>query len=313
MYNAPFSFDYINYETSRINPNTVHCRNTGLSKFFERYLLQKAMSPFKFMLPEAWAENYFTYVLYCFGFIAVINTDRFGVIPQACGLRGYNVMYQPTHALITNPLFKKTYELRIGTQCEVVRLQPDFGSILDLVTYYSDMLALCAEAAGVNLVNSKMSYVFAADGKNSAESLKKLYDKIASGEPATIIDKTLFNPDGSPRWQFFSQNVSQNYIVDKLLVDMRKIENMFCTAVGIPNSNIDKKERLISDEVNSNNFETYSLVSVWFDSIEKSFEKINAMFGLNLKVEWRDSNDIVNNGVDAVRQYNIRRTSAIYS
>ena len=222
-------------------------------------------------------------------------------------------MYQPTHAIITNPLFKKTYDLRIGTQCELVRLQPDFGSVLDLVTYYSDMLALCAESAGVNLVNSKMSYVFAADGKNSAESLKKLYDKIASGEPAAIIDKTLFNPDGSPRWQFFSQNVSQNYIVDRLLVDMRKIENMFCTAVGIPNSNTDKKERLISDEVNSNNFETRSLVSVWFDSIAKSFEKINNMFGLNLRVDWRDNNDNVDNGVNTVRQYNIRRTPTVYS
>ncbi len=313
MFDAPFSFDYINYETSRANPNTVHCRNTGLSRFFERYLLQKAMSPFKFTLPESWAENYFSYVLYCFGFVAVLNTDRFGVIPQACGLRGYNVMYQPTHAVVTNPLFKKTYDLRIGTQCEIVRLQPDYGSVLDMVTYYADMLALCAEAAGVNLVNSKMSYVFAADGKNAAESLKKLYDKIASGEPAAVVDKTLFNPDGSPRWQYFSQNVSQNYIVDKLLVDMRKIENMFCTAVGIPNSNTDKKERMITDEVNSNNIETHSLVSVWFDSIDKSFEKINKMFGLNLKVEWRDSNDFINNGIDTVRKYNIRRTTPVSS
>lgn len=313
MFDVPFSFDYINYETSRANPNTVHCRNTGLSRFFERYLLQKAMSPFKFTLPESWAENYFSYVLYCFGFIAVLNTDRFGAIPQACGLRGYNVMYQPTHAVVTNPLFKKTYDLRIGTQCEIVRLQPDYGSVLDMVTYYADMLALCAEAAGVNLVNSKMSYVFAADGKNTAESLKKLYDKIASGEPAAVVDKTLFNPDGSPRWQYFSQNVSQNYIVDKLLVDMRKIENMFCTAVGIPNSNTDKKERMITDEVNSNNIETHSLVSVWFDSVDKSFEKINKMFGLNLKVEWRDSNDFINNGIDTVRQHNIRRTTPVSS
>lgn len=300
MYNEPFSFDYINYETSRNNPSTVHCRNSRLSKFFERYLLQKAMSPFKFTLPESWAENYFTYVLYCFGFISVFNTDRFGVIPQACGLRGYNIMYQPTHAVITNPLFKKTYDLKIGVQCEVVKLQPDYGSVLDMVTFYSDMLALCAESAGVNLVNSKLSYVFAADGKNTSESLKKLYDKIASGEPAAIVDKTLFNPDGRPRWQYFSQNVSQNYIVDKLLSDMRKIENMFCTAVGIPNSNIDKKERMITDEVNSNNVETRSLVSVWFDSVNKSFEKINEMFGLNLKIEWREHSDFINNGVNTV-------------
>ena len=75
---------------------------------------------------------------------------------------------------------------------------------------------------------------------------------------------------------------------------------MFCTAVGIPNSNIDKKERMITDEVNSNNVETRSLVSVWFDSVNKSFEKINEMFGLNLKIEWRERSDFINNGVGTV-------------
>ena len=38
---------------------------------------------------------------------------------------------------------------------------------------------------------------------------KKLYDKIASGEPAAVIDKSLFDKvDGSPNWMMFTQNVS---------------------------------------------------------------------------------------------------------
>ena len=248
MYNGiPFPADYINAANSVISPSSVHCRNTSLSLYFQRYLLQKAMSVFKWEMPPEWSKNYTLYTLYCWGFFAVVNTDRYGVIPQACGLRGYDVFYQPTNAIITNPLLSGTLEPRIGLQCELVRLQPDYGGIMDIVTYYADMLALCAESVGMNLVNSKLAYVFAAENKAMAETFKKLYDQIAAGNVAAVIDKQLFRDDGKANWQMFNQNVGQNYIADQVLSDMRKIEAMFCTDVGIPNANTDKKERLITD------------------------------------------------------------------
>ena len=55
---APYFYDYINAETSQVTPSTIHVRNTALSAFFRRYLFQKAMSVFKWNLPENWEENY---------------------------------------------------------------------------------------------------------------------------------------------------------------------------------------------------------------------------------------------------------------
>lgn len=49
---APYFYDYINAETSQVTPSTIHVRNTALSAFFRRYLFQKAMSVFKWNLPE---------------------------------------------------------------------------------------------------------------------------------------------------------------------------------------------------------------------------------------------------------------------
>ena len=103
----------------------------------------------------------------------------------------------------------------------------------------------------------------------------------------TVIDKDLFNPDGSPAWQMFDQNVGQNYIAGQIIDDLRKWEQRFDTAIGIPNANTEKKERLITDEVNANNVETTSLCELWLDELEKSFEATNKMFGLGLSVEWR--------------------------
>jgi hypothetical protein len=100
------------------------------------------MSVFEWQIPPTWSKDYFLYVLYCWGFMAIINTDKFGVIPQACGLQGYDVFYRPTHAVIVNPLLTGMKTPRIDKQCVLMRLQPDYGGIMDMVTYYSDMMAL---------------------------------------------------------------------------------------------------------------------------------------------------------------------------
>lgn len=283
---APYSYEFINGYNSIISPSTVHVKNTALAQYFKRYLLDEAMSVFEWTMPATWAENYFLYVLYLIGYVPILNTDKYGVIPQHGGLGGYNVFYQPNYCIINNPLFAKTYLPVIDIDCTVIKLQPDYCGIYDLVDYYGDMLAVTAETAGINIVNSKLSYVFAAKNKAAAETFKKLYDDIQGGNPATFIDKDLLDDEGNLTVEFLNQNVGQNYIADKLLETMRMIRNMFLTDIGIPNANLDKKERLITDEVNANNFETRSKASLWLRELKKGCSKASEMFGINLSVDW---------------------------
>ena len=184
-----YDYTFINTYNAATTPSTVHVKNTGLARFFKRYLLQEAFSVFKWDMPEEWDKNYFLYVLYLAGYIGIINTDKFGVIPQHGGLGGYNVFYQPRYMLINNPLFDKTYKPVINEDCVCMRLEPDYCGIYDLVDYYGDMMALCAEAAAGNLLNSKLAFVFAADNTINAESFKKLYDQISGGKlpPLALI------------------------------------------------------------------------------------------------------------------------------
>lgn len=288
MPNVPPAFyDFANAYTSYHQPGTVHSQNTVLVGYFRRYLLQKAMSVFKWKLPETWQKNYFLYVLYCWGYIAILETDKFGVIPQQCGLRGYNVFYQPTNAIIANPLLKGIREPRIGEECVLMKLQPDYGGILDLVNYYAEEMALCSDAISVNLINSKLSYILAGKNKSTAESLKELYDRVASGQPAVAIDKNLMDDTGKPTWLPFTQDLKSQYIVTDVLSDMRKIEAMFCTDVGIPNANTDKRERLIGSEVDANNVETYGRSAMWLEELKRSCEEARSMFGIELDVDWR--------------------------
>lgn len=287
MINPPVYYDHANAITSYVRPGTVHTRNNALYQFFRRYLLQEAIAAFKWELPTNWEKNYFLYVLYCWGYVAVINTDKYGVIPQQCGLRGYNVMYQPTNAIIANPLLKGLLEPKIGIDCTLIRLQPDYGGIMDLVNYYAEEMTLASEAISMNLVNSKLSYVFGATKKSTAESLKALYDQIAEGQPAVFIDKQLLDDQGKPTWVPWTQDLRNTYIAPELLSDLRKIECRYLTKIGIPNANTDKRERLITDEVQSNNNETRLLGDQWLEELQARCRDAEEMFGIRLSVDWR--------------------------
>ena len=299
MINAPYFYDNVNAYNSLVSPSTVHIKNTGLAQFFKRYLLQDAISTFKWEIPETWDFSYFAYVLYVMGFIAILDTSEFGVIPQHCALTGYNVFYRPRGIIVTNPLIRGQQERTIGVDTVVLRLQPDYLGLYDIVDYYGDFMALAAEAAGVNLLNSKLSFVFGADNKASAESFKELFDRVASGEPAAVVDKDLFDDTGRLRVEMFQQNVGQNFIVDKLLIALRDIRNMFLTEIGIPNANTQKRERLVTDEVNANNVETYSKCGMWLQELKKGCDAVRNMFGAEISVDWRsDPGEGVNNGTD---------------
>ena len=292
--NIPVYYDHANALMSQQRPFKVFTQDNGLAWYYQRYLLQKAMSVFEWDLPETWTKfrgkDYFLYCLYCFGYVAVVNTDKFGVIPQACTLGGYGVFYEPKWAVITNPLLRGVLQPTIGEQCELIKLQPDYGGLMDIVYQYAEQMALASQAVSVNLINSKFAFVFAAENNASAQSLKKMYEEITSGQPAVVADKKLFRGDGVPTWQLFTQNLKQQYIASDILSDMKKIEAEFDTRIGIPNANTDKRERLITDEVNSNNAGTNALASQWKTSLDDSIERVKNLFGEScepLAVRWR--------------------------
>lgn len=291
-YNAPYNYEFINLYNSARNPSSIHTRNTSLFNYFVRYLLKKVISVLDFEnAPETWAMNYFKYVLFGYGYIAIFDTKEYGVIPQQCMISDTRtIFYQPREAIITNPVFSQSKRLTIGKDCELLKLQPDYTSVMDIITTYADLMAICLETAGVNLINSKTSMIFFADDKAIAETFKKVFDKVNSGEPMVVADKKLQSVDGVKNWEVFTQNVGQNYITSNILDDMKTLEDQFNTKVGIPNANTQKRERLISSEVMANDVDTKALVNVWLDTLNDDIIKVNKRYNLNLKVKYRYDN-----------------------
>lgn len=285
--NAPYDYTHINSANSMVSPSTVHCKNSNLTWYFRRYLIQKAISVFTWKLPAFWDPDFFRYALYARGYLAIVRTDKFGVIPTLCTLGGYNVFYRPLYAVITNSLLTGIMQPVIDEQCVIIHLQPDYGSIMDLVNYYADLMSLCAEATGINLVNTKLAFVAGAKSKAAAETLKKMYDLAQAGNPLVVYDKDL-SEDDKPLFDFFTQDLKNTFIAPDILLAMRKIEQEFLTKIGLPNTNTDKKERLTTDEVNANNGETTALADMWLETVNRECAKARKMFGIKeFSADWR--------------------------
>ena len=287
-----YDYDFLNVYNGRQSPGTIHAANTSLGAYFRRYLFQKAVSVFDIQCPETWSKDYFWYVLYGAGYIGILDVPGMGVIPQYCTYKGYNVFYQPNSFIVANPALNngQTLERSLGAfgNGVLIKLTPDYSGICDLVGYYADLLAVAAEGMGINILNSKLAYIFGVDNQAKANSFKKMMDLINSGQPAVFIDKNLLDEEGNPTWQTFTQDLRNNFIAPDLMETMDKIERMFENEIGIPNTGgTEKKERLITDEVNANNVSTYSKAELWLENLKTGCKEANKMFDLNLSVDWR--------------------------
>lgn len=300
---APFLYEARNSLNSEISPATLRVQNNALREFFVRYLWEDLFSVIKWTLPKTWSESLFMWCIYVQGICCILRTNKYGVIPQPCTIGGLTVQYQPSTAFVSNAKLRNLhYELTIGIQCTVIHPNLDYCGYGDLVGYYADLLAICAESAGLNIWNSKVSYIMGAENRAVAESYKKMYGDITKGEPSVVVDEDLINKvSGTPKWFPFDAKVGSNYIADKLLADMNKIIDMFHTDIGVPNSNTDKRERLIKDEVNSNNIETRIKMDSVVDRLKLQCEETRKLFGISeseFNCRWRYESNGNDNAID---------------
>lgn len=85
------------------------------------------------------------------------------------------------------------------------------------------------------------------------------------------------------------------YIIDKLDVHKHQIFNDALTVLGIDNANTDKKERLITNEVESNEQLITYYLNCYYKTRKKACEQIKEKFGLNIEIELnKDIIDLLN-------------------
>ena len=298
----PLNYKEINIINGTYIPSQVKSYNNQQFCLWQRALFQRACSVIKIELPKDWIKHldlmYWT--LFTRGFCGVGYLPEVGKWFNPVSLTGYDFYYAPTKAILANPALKdSSRELEIGRDVEILKLTPDYMGIWDVISYYAEKLATMDIAINTAIINTKFAYVVGAKNKAAAEVLKKLFDKVNSGEPAVFFDKKLAN-DGTDQdepWQaLFRDNLKQSYIITDLLRDFQTIINDFDTEIGIPTIPYEKKERLIADEANSKQIDAQSRSIIWYEELKRTSEICNEFLGLpvgnNIRVELRYKEEV---------------------
>lgn len=251
--------------------------------YYREYLLKKILSRFEFDgLPSYWDMDYFLEVLFLDGKICITDTAA-GVLPLRCGTTGIGIFEQPTECQIANPVLG-SFRRTIDVDCALIKLQYNYAGCGWLINRYATMLAMCDSSVAVNLMNTKVTYVFKASSKAQSETLKNMYDQINQGKPAVFVGENgAINEEN-----MFVMPAKQNFIAEDVQILKRKIINEFLTEIGINNTNQDKRERLTDDEVNANNDEVYANIQHWFDNISDGIARANKLYNLSLSVKVRE-------------------------
>lgn len=299
---VPIYYDYATQYNNAIQPSAVKKYDNDAYRFYMDYLLKRCMSVFDFDgIPDNWDKDFLLYQLFCTGRAVVFNSATYGTIVQGAMLSGYNLYYRPILAYIANPALPvaecgaywlaESYNPRrfayIRGTAQLIKLQRNYKGVLDICSIAAARLAYIHEALCMNLANSKLAYIFAAQDKNAAELFKAALDSIQRGELAVATGKGLWDAQGRPLWSAFSTELKSNYIVHDLLEDLRGELNDFDNFIGIPSTNYNKKAHMTIAEIGANDVETESLADEMLDCLTASIDKVNAQYGLSLSVKKR--------------------------
>lgn len=301
-YCEPLPYAEANIYDAVMNPSTIHVKDTSLYYFFFRYLYFKVAAAFDIDgQPDYWDNDYLKAVLIARGFCAVFDYEPVGVIPQNCWIGNtIDIFYRPHTVTIANPALRLPRSVfEVGVDCELIKLTPDFIGLCKLISFYAENMALCAESAGVNLVNCQLAFVFRAADQKQAEAFKKMFDEIRSGNIAAFVDKKLFDDEGNPTWVAFDTDIKQHFIAPEILEMLTAFESRFKEEIGIKDIPFEKKERMLTAEVEASTDGSSANIYTWLQCLNKSLAKVNARYGLNLKAVLTNTNALkggVNDG-----------------
>jgi len=290
-----YSFEAINFYNGTRSPSG-EVKYDLTTAYFWRSLYQRALSNFIFEIPESWNKGYFKNILFGLGYIGIVKTAQFGVIPQLCTLTGYGLYLQPTTVLVAQPLVN--FEGTIGDNCEVIKLSPDYSGILDIIDHYADKLATCWTSINVSLINSRAGLIALPKNKNAAEAIKYIAERLSAGETLVCGDKVLKEDiEGNDPIVTYFSDPAKNYITDKLLSDFTTILNSFDREIGIPVID-EKKERRIQSEVSAIISDSGTRIDTWKESLDDSIKRVNDLFGLNISYKVRGEENVNNKNDD---------------
>lgn len=263
-------------------PTKIHGQDDWRTEFYRQQakLLIKGIIKVE-VNNEDWDIDYFKEHLLFDGRIGVTDTSM-GVIALSCTTSGVNVYNRNNKMLFANPILGN-FDRTIGDDGALIYLMDNdvYRNFTPLVDIFAYKLAACDAGIDVNIQNTKVAYVFDCSSEKQANEAKMIYQKISQGEPAVFWE----NEGTQISLGFYKTDVKSQYVADLLQTEKSAIKAELMTYVGINNTNLEKKERMLYDEINSNNDEIVANIDYVQECVERGVRQTNKLFPeLNLRI-----------------------------
>lgn len=203
--------------------------------------------------------------------------------PVFCKYAGamFNHYNYPTKVQLTNvhnaPKSMVPSRLQyVGKDGDIIYLRKNHKGLADDVDYYLGKLSEAETCITINLFLQRTPWLFCGGAEN-IDKIKRLVADLLGNEVAVFTDFDKSDID--------ALQLNAPYIVDKLTAYEERLENKLKTLLGIDNQGgfLNSQQQNV-DTTNCNNQEITSHARLYADEIQKGFDRVNALLGLNLQV-----------------------------
>lgn len=231
-------------------------------------------------LPDGIEERHIETQLFKHGKAAFFKAPGMGFMCLECNSSGeVNVYGEPLSYIVHGMNYhqKLAVEDMVLIENNKLRLATD-----PFIMFYVNKLTEAERTMDVNIKACKTPVVFACDDKDVL-TFKRIFQQVDGNVPAIFADRGL-NLDSI---QAFKTGVQ--FMGNELQDYANSVENKLLTFLGVNNTPVDKKERLITDEAQANDQLIESFAELQLEARQRAAQTINDRFGLNVTVKRREN------------------------
>lgn len=147
-------------------------------------------------------------------------------------------------------------------------------SLEETINIYAQRLADVERIIDVNLENTKHPFIIKTSEKNKQE-IEKIMKDIYNNKPLIMVDDETYDTFST---KSEVMNMNSNFLADKLMDYKNTLRNEIFTIIGIGNSSQDKRERLLSGEMDNVSMLNTAFATTRLRARKQAVKKIKEMF-----------------------------------